>query len=675
MLHFLFTRLTGAALTTLLLFSAHSFGDELSKQRSLFLSVEQALKKGNYQPYRKHRKQLESYPLSPYLEYLSLSGNLKLLDHRVVSRFLNRYPNLPQATQLQRQWLRHLAQNKQWKAYLEAYQKDDGGRYQCMKGRALYELGHKDSAWKEAEALWLTGDSQHKNCNTLFKQWKAAGQLTQPLILSRFWLAVEENNLSLARYLDSKLHDKQLKAHTARFWKIKRKPTLLANTTFKDEFPHLRTTLLYGIQKMISTHYTLAIKTWLTLRKQYPFTLEEKAKVDQRIALKAAKNFRDDANSIIDKIDPDFQYHEVTQWRVRNALAEQDWPSVIRFIEKLPPAIRHESRWRYWIEVAQLQFLEETNSNHNNVSAISNLAKLRTPALNLLSKERNFYAFLVAERKGKPFRLNHQTQVVQYQDIETLSQIHPGVNRIKEWAHHQRFYAAQSEMNRLTPVLTQKQAALIPYLAKEWQWYYQAIMTAAKAELWNDIDLRFPTPKSSLFTHHANKNNLDYPWVIAIARQESAFHPRARSHAGAMGLMQLMPATAKQAAQQAGIVLKKNTELYDPEINIALGTTHLSWLSKRFDNSRVLATAAYNAGSTAVNRWLKQRGHLPLDIWIETIPYDETRKYVQNVMAFRIIYSQIDNQPVRMFSLEEMAAISLNLDASPLIAQQSQQKP
>ncbi|MGB0360884.1 MAG: transglycosylase SLT domain-containing protein, partial [Endozoicomonas sp.] len=516
---------------------------------------------------------------------------------------------------------------------------------------------------------------QHKSCDPLFKSWKSAGELTQSLITARFWMAAEQNNLSLARYLDNKITDPLFKPSTSLFWKVDKNPKLLASHFFIGELNYQRTIMLHGMKKLISRDYDFAIKIWLKLREEHPFTIDETAKVDQRIALKATKNFRDDAETISAKIDPDFQYHKVTEWRVRNALADQDWLGVIKFIEKLPPAIRHESRWRYWIEVAQLQFLEETRKGKSTLTTINTLDKLKAPLLTSLSSERNFYAFLVADLKGVPFQLNHQSKQVRSEDIQKLKQYYPGLERIKEWTHHQRFYSAQQEMNLITPGLTDSQKALIPYLAQKWQWHFQSIMSAARAELWDDLDLRFPAPEYSLFSHHANKNNLDYSWVVAIARQESAFHPRARSHAGAMGLMQLMPATAKQAARQAGIKLRKNTELYKPEMNIALGTTHLSWLSKRFDNSRILATAAYNAGSTAVHRWLKQRGHLPLDIWIETIPYDETRKYVQNVMAYRVIYGQMGNQPVRMFSTKEVSSLSLNLNASSFIAQSDQPKP
>ena len=132
--------------------------------------------------------------------------------------------------------------------------------------------------------------------------------------------------------------------------------------------------------------------------------------------------------------------------------------------------------------------------------------------------------------------------------------------------------------------------------------------------------------------------------------------------------MQLMPATAKQAARKGRVSYRRVSELYKPEKNIAIGTAHLAWLSDQFEGNKVFATAAYNAGGGAVRRWLRDRGHLPLDIWIETIPYDETRRYVQNVLAFRVIYSLRGQGEAQMFTPGEASRLALTPAEQRLIA-------
>ena len=661
-------QLKGFALAAALLLPQVVLANDLNRQQQLFSDVAAALNKGDYQLYQAHRFALDDYPLAPYLDYLYLSGNLARLSQSDIDRFTRQHADLPQAERLRKKWLVHLASSNNWQAYLSAYRQDDGAQYQCLKGIALEQLGDKQQAWQEAKSLWLNGYSQHSACDPLFASWKAAGGMTQSLVLARFWLAAGKNNLKLARYLDKSINNPAYKTSTKNFWAVHNQPELVATSNFNGNLAHQRTIMLHGINRLISRDFDQAVVSWLRLRASHPFSQQERSGIDQRIAIRAAKYNVANGEQVIAAIDPDFQYPKVTEWRIRMALTEQDWEQVLAYIARLPSDLRQHSRWRYWSEVAMFKFQEESYQLAGKPLPKKPAELLQTPTLKALSEERNFYAFLVADLKGKPFQLNHKRGNVRQQDLHNLQQKFPGLQRVGEWLEHQRYYHAQVELNRITPQLTDAEERLIPYLAHQWQWHHQAIMAAARATLWDDLELRFPTPDADLFSLHARKNQLDYPWVLAIARQESAFHPMARSHAGAMGLMQLMPATAKQAAGQAGISLRSREALFQPQVNIALGTTHLSWLAQRFSGSMILATAAYNAGSTPVNRWVAERGHLPLDIWIETIPYDETRSYVQSVMAFRVIYSLLEQQPVRMFSATEMAALSVNRPEPAVVA-------
>jgi soluble lytic murein transglycosylase len=162
-----------------------------------------------------------------------------------------------------------------------------------------------------------------------------------------------------------------------------------------------------------------------------------------------------------------------------------------------------------------------------------------------------------------------------------------------------------------------------------------------KAGFWNDTELRFPLSFEELFEKNSKINQIPKHLLIALARQESAFHVEATSPVGAKGLMQLMPRTAKQVASKNNIIFDTDDGLYDPKINIALGSLYFGKMLKRFDGNRILAIASYNAGPTRVRRWEKQtKGEIPFDAWIESIPFNETRNYVQNVLAFAVIYAK-----------------------------------
>ena len=130
-----------------------------------------------------------------------------------------------------------------------------------------------------------------------------------------------------------------------------------------------------------------------------------------------------------------------------------------------------------------------------------------------------------------------------------------------------------------------------------------------------------------------------------------------RSGAGALGLMQLMPATGRETAQSLGMRIN-NQDLLKPEVNIRLGSHYFNRMLRDFNGNRALAAAAYNAGPNRVRQWLRQTSEnpLPLDAWIEIIPFAETRTYVQNILAFHVIYAYRRGESVSFLTPEEASS-------------------
>jgi soluble lytic murein transglycosylase len=170
-----------------------------------------------------------------------------------------------------------------------------------------------------------------------------------------------------------------------------------------------------------------------------------------------------------------------------------------------------------------------------------------------------------------------------------------------------------------------------------------------KAQYWDALDLRFPVVYDDAMLQAGKAQGLDPSWLLAIARQESAFNPEARSHAGAMGLMQLMPDTGRLISKIINRPLKQLSELYRPERNIELGSAYLRRMYDENQKNPVLATAAYNAGPHRVNKWLPDSS-LDADIWAENIPFNETRHYVQTVMSYAAIFDSQRNQSIKPLS-------------------------
>lgn len=174
---------------------------------------------------------------------------------------------------------------------------------------------------------------------------------------------------------------------------------------------------------------------------------------------------------------------------------------------------------------------------------------------------------------------------------------------------------------------------------------------AANMERW---EIAYPTPFLELVMEAAEDRDLDPYWVYAIMREESGFRPEIESWANARGLLQLMEGTANDMAQLTGRGSVRTSELFDPEVNIELGTMFMRTLADRFASHPCLIFAGYNGGHGNVNSWLRARGDLPLDLWVEEIPYAQTRHYVQRVTMTWWVYHWMngDHLPDLRWDLE-----------------------
>ena len=140
--------------------------------------------------------------------------------------------------------------------------------------------------------------------------------------------------------------------------------------------------------------------------------------------------------------------------------------------------------------------------------------------------------------------------------------------------------------------------------------------------------------------NHATTRELDPSIIYGVMRRESLFDPFAKSRVGALGLMQLMPSTAKNVANSLGMKKLKQSDILKVDNNINLGTKYFRTVMNRFDNNVSLAAAAYNAGPGNVRKWLPRESGMPADLWVETVPFNETRNYVQAVLAYATVFDK-----------------------------------
>ena len=248
----------------------------------------------------------------------------------------------------------------------------------------------------------------------------------------------------------------------------------------------------------------------------------------------------------------------------------------------------------------------------------------------------NWYAALAAARLGQTFAPTPQPlprDTAEYERVATS----PEMIRTRELILRDLDSEANAEWRAALEAMTPAQQTQAVRLASGWGWHLQAIAAAAKLGLFNDYDLLYPRPFDAEVSRAAQQTGLPPSLIYAIIRQESLFRADAASSAGALGLMQLLPSTAQATARKAGLPPPTRASLLQPPVNVPLGSSFLDSLLDRFDGQWPLAIAGYNAGPGAAQRWLAA-GPVETDVWVENIPFNETRAYVQRVHWHSLVF-------------------------------------
>ena len=597
---------------------------QLSYQRHQFELAERALKKGQRTRFKKILSELEPYPLHPYLEYAELKHRLKKARPEEIKDFIKRYEQTPLASKLRFRWLKTLARQKRWGLFTENYQATTDIRLRCAYSQALYATGESERAHLLTESLWLTGRSLPRRCDVPLKLWQQAGKLTTDLLWKRIHLAMHSGKTSLARYLAKQVDEKE------KFWvplwlKVRRNPEFViqAQQRFTEQHPQImRWIIADALPRMARKQPEKALTLWETYSEQYSFTPREVMRIERSL-VRFAYNTKTANKAFFNKNGYRHLRKQLQSDRIFSTISEHDWASALTQLEQLPPKTQHEARWIYW----RGRILE----------AIGRLEEARSTYL-LNTDTRSYYSFLSADRAGNNYDLAHRPLFFANQDLDSLKNISAFL-RARELFILNRPADARREWQWATKKMNKAELLKAATLANQWGWYDRAISTLALASYWDDLELRFPLAHQKLVVAQSKHRNINPAWAFAVIRQESAFTPDARSHAGALGLMQLMPRTAREMARNLRIRMRGKNDLLNVKTNIRLGIGYLKKVYDRFNGHKVLATAAYNAGHYRVKQWLPEESQAA-DLWIETVPFSETQDYLKRVLTYTAIYEQ-----------------------------------
>ncbi|WP_321836688.1 transglycosylase SLT domain-containing protein [Pseudomonas kulmbachensis] len=624
----LFNFLSCLLLTSCAVQAAH--GADLTQQRQLYDQAKLALAKGDSGPYFQNASALRTYPLTPYLAYDELTARLKSASNTEIEQFLAEHGDLPQANWMKLRWLRWLADRGDWATFEKYYDpKLNFTELDCLNGQ--YELQHnrKAEGYANAEKLWLVGKAQPAACDALFSQWAAEGQLTEKKRWQRVKLAAEARNYALATSLANGLNT--LGPQARLMIDVAQKPDMLSQPSrFAPASEAMSDAVGLGLRRLARQDPEKAAALLDTYATNMHFSRDEKVAIAREIGLTFARRYDSRGLDIMTKYDPELRDNTVTEWRLRLLLRLGRWKDAYQLTRKLPQDLATTSRWRYW-QARSLELAEPKNPQ-----ALALFKKV--------SNERDFYGFLAADRAQTPYQLNNKPLMLSPQLIKKVRNT-AGVQRALEFHDRGQIVDGRREWYYVSRLFNRDEMVAQAKLAYDLKWYFPAIRTISQAQYWDDLDIRFPMAHRDTLVREAKLRGLHSSWVFAITRQESAFMDDARSGVGASGLMQLMPATAKETARKFNIPLASPQQVLNPDKNIQLGAAYLSQVHGQFNGNRVLASAAYNAGPGRVRQWLKGANHLGFDVWIESIPFDETRQYVQNVLSYSVIYGQKLNAP------------------------------
>jgi soluble lytic murein transglycosylase len=617
-------------LTNLLLapLSAASVSSEAAL-RSEFLQAERQIGSLSAEQAQKVLQKFTAYPLQPYLEQRRLQQFLSA-DARIAD-FLQRYKGTPMDWPLRKPWLLDLARRQKSALFLAHVNDSKDAELACLAQR--FKLAAKDAdtaaIWPEVSRLWVVGKSQPKACDPLFAAWRKAGQQTAELVWQRIMLAAEGGDASLLPYLKTQLPTAQ-QYLADMYQQTRRNPAVIANNRFFPlKSPLERDIAAYGMKRLIWRHPEQALRVWQKFVNDPYFSAGQRLDVQRQFAIALASKNDERASAWFNGLPPELIDSTLAHWQVSHELADLNWPAVQRAIEKLPPDIASDSSWQYWLARAYEQQGQQEKAK---------------PLFEALALQRHFYGFMAAAKLGMPPSLAHAPVVVSEQELAELQQ-HPAVKRAQEWLALDRLTEARREWNYLQSGANTQKKLVSAKLAHQLQWYERAIFSLADVGYWDDVELRFPLAFQQEISQSAAKADIESGWAMAIARRESSFMADAASPVGARGLMQLMPATAKEIARKP----VQLAQLYNPVVNIDYGTDYLNYLRKRNDGNLLMATAAYNAGYSRVKQWIPKTYAVPADVWVETIPYRETRDYVKAVMAYYQIYNIRLNTPTDVF--------------------------
>lgn len=625
-----------AAGVSLLTLSQLAHADSLDEQRSRYAQTKQAWDNRQMDVVNQLMPTLTTYPLYPYLQYRQITDDLMNQPALVVTNFIAANPTLPPARSLKSRFVNELARRDDWRGLLAfSPEKPTGTEAQCNYYYAKWNVGQTQEAWDGAKALWLSGKSQPNACDRLFGAWRASGQQDPLAYLERIRLAMKAGNTSLVRVLAQQMPSDYQTIATAVIALANDPNSVMtfARTTGATDFTRQMAAVAFAsVARQDVENARLMIPSLSQAQQLNEDQIQElRDIVAWRLmgsdVTEEQAIWRDDA--IMRS-----QSTSLVERRVRMALGLGDRRGLNTWLARLPMEAKEKDEWRYW----QADLLLERGRDDE--------AK---DILRSLMQQRGFYPMVAAQRLGEEYTFRIDKAPANLDPALTSG---PEMARVRELMYWNMDNTARSEWANLVTSKTKDQQAQLARYAFNQNWWDLSVQATIAGKLWDQLEERFPLAYNDLFKRYISGKDIPQSYAMAIARQESAWNPKAGSPVGARGLMQIMPGTATHTVSMFSIPgYSGPSQLLDPEMNINIGTSYLQYVYQQFGNNRIFASAAYNAGPGRVRTWRgNSGGRIDAVAFVESIPFSETRGYVKNVLSYDAYYRYFMGQKDALLS-------------------------
>ena len=570
---------------------------------------------------------LRGYVLYPYLRAVRIEralartlGAWSATDDTTAA-LLAELGQTPVALDLRRAWLASLARRASWQAFLEAYDPAAATPVlDCEQFNARIARRDTTELAAELRARWLTGQRLPSECEPAFQWLRAAGELPDELVARRVELLLDNGQVSFARVVAARLPSEVAAPLLARAQFIENPKRMLDELVRDAGLEMPAPVVLEAWSRLARNAPEEALPRYDALSDRLA-NRADAAALAQPLAKGLAWDRRPEALDYFERVPSDALDRTGREWWARAALWAGDWDEARKAIAAMPSAEQADWPWLYWAARAAEQHGDE--------------ALARTLYTAALAGD-NYYSAMAAARIDARVVPRLEPIPLDAAQVDAIAAV-DAFRRVRELALVGLRDFATSEWHYGYALLPEEQRLQAVHLAVRWGIHDVAVATATSHGRFNDYTLLYPRPFADEVAAAARLTDVDADLLYGVLRQESLFRADAASSAGAFGIAQLTPATARETARRWALPVPQRDDLLDPAVNITLGAARVAELLEQFDSALPVALGAYNAGGAAAARWLPPRA-VDSDVWIENIPYNETRAYVRRVLWHGLVY-------------------------------------